>query len=78
MTNIPIDETLDKWRGRVSFRQYITSKAAKYGITAFVLAEAATGYIYCHYIYTGNEKEAVYKLSSDIFIYDRKPMPNII
>ena len=53
MTNIPIDETLDKWRGRVSFRQYITSKAAKYGITAFVLAEAATGYIYCHYIVLG-------------------------
>ena len=58
MTNISIDETLSKWRGRVSFRQYIPSKAAKYGIKAFVLAEAATGYVYCHHIYTGNEKEA--------------------
>ena len=38
MTNIYIDETLSKWRGRVSFRQYIPSKAAKYGIKTFVLA----------------------------------------
>ena len=58
MENISIDETLSKWRGRLSFRQYIPSKAAKYGIKAFVLAEAATGYVYCHHIYTGNEKDA--------------------
>ena len=60
MENISIDETLSKWRGRLSFRQYIPSKAAKYGIKAFVLVKAATGYVYCHHIhvYTGNEKDA--------------------
>ena len=58
MENISIDETLSKWRGRLSFRQYISSIAAKNGIKAFVLAEAATGYVYCHHIYRGNEKDA--------------------
>ena len=46
---------LSKWGGRLSYRQYI---AAKFGIRAFVLAEAATGYVYCHHIYTGDEQAA--------------------
>ena len=57
LRNISIDETLSHWRGRVSFRQYILSKRARYGIKAYVLAESETGYVYDHHIYTGEEQQ---------------------
>ena len=55
LRTLSIDETLSHWRGRVSFRQYIPSKRARYGIKAYVLAESETGYVYDHHIYTGEQ-----------------------
>lgn len=56
--HICIDESLSAWKGRVSFRQYIPSKRARFGIKSFVLAEAITGYVYAHHVYIGEEKRA--------------------
>lgn len=41
----------------VSFRQYIPSKRARYGIKAYVLSESESGYVYEHNIYVGQEQE---------------------
>ena len=43
---------------KIIFLSTYTGKAAKYGIKTFVLAEAATGYVYCPHTYTGDEKDA--------------------
>lgn len=37
--DLAIDESLMLWRGRLSFRQYMKSKASRYGIKFYVLAD---------------------------------------
>ncbi|XP_067945350.1 piggyBac transposable element-derived protein 4-like [Watersipora subatra] len=56
LINLSIDETLSHWHSRVSFRQYIPSKRARYGIKAYVLSESESGYVYNHHVYTGQEQ----------------------
>lgn len=51
--NIAIDESLLKWRGRLSFAQRIATKAAKVGIKNYELCESDTGYLWSFCIYTG-------------------------
>ncbi|KAJ8307193.1 hypothetical protein KUTeg_015277 [Tegillarca granosa] len=51
--NLCVDETLISCKGHSVMRQYIPSKAAKYGIKFWVLCEAATGYILQMHIYRG-------------------------
>ncbi|KAJ8311222.1 hypothetical protein KUTeg_011225 [Tegillarca granosa] len=51
--NLCVDETLISCKGHSVMRQYIPSKAAKYGIRFWVLCEAATGYILQMHIYRG-------------------------
>lgn len=41
--DVCIDEQLVSFRGRCSFRQYIPSKPAKYGLKTWTLCDAATG-----------------------------------
>lgn len=53
--NITIDEQLFPFRGRCSFKQYIPSKPAKYGIKVFWAADAATHYPLRGEIYYGSE-----------------------
>ncbi|XP_054711133.1 piggyBac transposable element-derived protein 4-like [Uloborus diversus] len=53
--NICIDETLFGWKGRLSFRQYIPSKRARYGIKIYKLCESQTGYIWNCCVYTGKD-----------------------
>ena len=53
--NISIDESLTLWKGRLSFRQYIPLKAAKFGIKTFELCESSTGYLWSFIIYTGKD-----------------------
>lgn len=42
---LPLDETLLLWKGRLSWRQCIRSKAARFGIKSYELCEATTGYV---------------------------------
>lgn len=44
--DICIDESLTLWKGRLSFRQYIKTKAARFGIKSYELCESATGYVW--------------------------------
>lgn len=52
---ICIDENLLLGKGQLSFRQYIKSKAAKFGIKTFELCESATGYLWSFFVYTGRD-----------------------
>ena len=50
---ISIDETMIGFKGRLSFIQYMPKKPTKWGMKAYVLADARTGYMYNWYLYTG-------------------------
>ena len=41
---LPIDESIIKFKGRIFFRQYMPLKPTKWGIKAFLLCEAESGY----------------------------------
>lgn len=51
--NLCVDETLVPFRGRCSFRQYIPSKPARYGLKLFTLCDAQTSYHLSSKLYTG-------------------------
>jgi hypothetical protein len=42
--NVTIDEQLVPFRGRCSFRQYMKSKPAKYGLKLWILCDSSTSY----------------------------------
>ncbi|XP_013139283.1 PREDICTED: piggyBac transposable element-derived protein 4-like isoform X2 [Papilio polytes] len=50
---LSLDESLLLWKGRLSWKQCIRSKAARFGIKSYDLCEAATGYVLNTMIYTG-------------------------
>ena len=54
---VKIDESMVKFKGRLSFRQYLPSKPIKWGVKVWVLAESTTGYISRFQVYTGKEGE---------------------
>nr|XP_039253826.1 piggyBac transposable element-derived protein 4-like [Styela clava] len=56
--DIAIDETLIPFKGKISFRQFIKRKRARYGIKVWVLAESLTGYVSRLQIYTGKDPTA--------------------
>lgn len=62
---LSLDESLLLFRGRLSFRQYIKGKAAKYGIKFFELC-STDGYVFNIEIYKGQQEklEAVSKIDS--------------
>jgi hypothetical protein len=43
--NISVDESLTLWKGRLSFKQYLPLKAAKFGIKTYELCESSSGYL---------------------------------
>ena len=51
-SHISIDEELVAWKGRLSFRQFIPSKRARFGIKVFALCEDS-GYLYNFVMYVG-------------------------
>jgi hypothetical protein len=53
--NISVDESLTLWKGRLSFKQYIPLKAAKFGIKTYELCEANSGYLWSLVVYTGRD-----------------------
>lgn len=62
---LSLDESLLLFRGRLSFRQYIKGKAAKYGIKFFELC-STDGYVFNIEIYKGQQEtmEALSKIDS--------------
>ena len=53
-SHISIDEELVAWKGRLSFRQFIPSKRARFGIKVFALCEDS-GYLYNFVVYVGKD-----------------------
>ena len=53
--NISIDESLLLWKGRLSWKQCIRSKSARFGIKTFSLCESDSGYVWKSILYTGSE-----------------------
>ena len=50
--NISIDEELSLFKGRLSFKRYISSKRARFGIKLFSLCEDS-GYLWNSFVYLG-------------------------
>ncbi|XP_054709139.1 piggyBac transposable element-derived protein 4-like [Uloborus diversus] len=61
---ITIDEKLEAFRGRCSFRQYIPNKPAKYGIKVFALVDSRTFYTWNLEIYAGKQPDGPYKTNN--------------
>ncbi|XP_036322196.1 piggyBac transposable element-derived protein 4-like [Rhagoletis pomonella] len=62
-----LDEQLLSFRGRCSFRQYIPSKPAKYGLKVFALVDVHYPYTYNLEIYAGQQPEGPFRLSNERF-----------
>jgi hypothetical protein len=43
--NLSIDESLIKFKGRLSWKQYIPSKRSRFGMKTFTIVDAKTGFI---------------------------------
>ena len=52
-SHLSIDETIVGFRGRFGSTQYMPQKPTKWGIKAFLLADAANGYLLNCIVYTG-------------------------
>lgn len=50
-----VDESMIKFKGRLSFRQYLPAKPVKWGVKMWSLCESTTGYRHRFQIYTGKE-----------------------
>lgn len=52
---IAVDESLVPYKGRLSYKQYIPKKRARFGIKIYELCESTSAYIWNMIIYTGND-----------------------
>ena len=52
---LPIDESMIGFKGRLSWVQYMPKKPTKWGLKAWVLADSTNGYVYNWKLYTGKE-----------------------
>ena len=50
---VSVDESMIGFKGRLGFIQYMPKKPTKWGMKAFVLSDAQTGYMYNWHLYTG-------------------------
>ena len=68
--NCSIDESIISYKGRLSFLQYLPKKPHKWGIKAWVLADAKSGYTWNLDIYTGrsDERDSNLPLSSHVVL----------
>lgn len=57
--NVTVDEQLVAFRGRCSFRQYMPSKPAKYGLKFWVLVDTKSGYVWNIQPYLGKPRNGV-------------------
>ena len=66
-----IDESMIKFKGRLSFHQYLPAKPIKWGIKMWALCESDTGYAYNLQVYTGKvegrqEKGLAHRVCTDL------------
>lgn len=61
---LTIDEKLEAFRGRVSFKQYIPNKPAKYGLKIYALVDARTYYLVNMEVYVGTQPEGPFRVSN--------------
>lgn len=61
---LTIDEKLEAFRGRCSFKQYIPSKPSKYGIKIFAMVDAKMFYTKAMEVYVGQQPEGPYCVSN--------------
>ena len=54
--NVTIGESMIKFKGRLSFRQYLPAKPIKWGVKVWALAESDTGYLHKFQVYCGREE----------------------
>jgi len=59
-----VDEKLQSFRGRCSFRQYIPNKPAKYGIKMFALCDNGTYYTSNLEIYAGKQPDGPFSIDN--------------
>ena len=52
---ISVDESMISYKGRLSFLQYMPKKPHKWGIKAWVLSEAKSGYTWNFQLHTGKD-----------------------
>jgi hypothetical protein len=57
--HICVDEAMIRFKGRLSFRQYMKAKPTKWGVKVFVLCDSTNGYIFRFQIYTGKAAESI-------------------
>ena len=50
---VSVDESMIGFKGRLGFIQYMPKKPTEWGMNAFVLSDAHTGYIFNWHLYTG-------------------------
>ena len=69
---LSVDETMLKFKGRLSIKQYIKIKPVKWGIKLFTLAESTTGYVLDLLPYTGKRAEtAMSKMAQTVLDVSR-------
>ena len=51
--DVTIDKSLMLYKGRLSWKQYLPLKRARFGIKLFCLCESKSGYLFSMIIYTG-------------------------
>lgn len=61
---VTIDEQVLAFSGRCSFRQYIPSKPAKYGLKVFALVDCKTGYTTNLEPHVGKQPDGPYRVSN--------------
>lgn len=52
---LSVDEILQKFKGRLHWKQYIPSKRARYGMKIFCVCESSTSFVYNLIVYTGKD-----------------------
>lgn len=75
--NVTVDEQLVPFRGRCSFRQYIPSKPAKYGLKIWALCDSKSKYAWNMEVYTGRARNTqpeknqgnIFILRINFFVY---------
>ena len=74
---ISIDESLIPYKGRLSFRQFIPSKRARFGIKTWVKADASNGYVSQFVVYTGRDASADTKIPLATRVVQKLMEPNL-
>jgi hypothetical protein len=67
-TNVCIDESMIKFKGRSSLKQYMPSKPIKRGYKVWCLADSSTGYLYNFDIYCGKEDDKEGTLAENVVL----------